>query len=191
MDYADQTDAALVERLGDRDVEALEAIYGRHARAVYSLSLKMLGEPTAAEEIVQECFLKLWRQPELYQPARGKLLAWLLGMSHHRAIDQLRRRRLEQRHLANSEVDLPTNGLGDPELHAWGRMQQATLCRALTELPENQRLTLELAYLRGMTQAEIAEHLGQPLGTIKTRMRLAMQKLRARPELEALVAEIG
>jgi RNA polymerase sigma-70 factor (ECF subfamily) len=150
----------------------------------------MLGEPAAAEEIVQECFLKLWRQPELYQPGRGKLLSWLLGVTHHRAVDQLRRRRLEQRYSLNGQVELASSR-DDPEQHAWGRFQLEALSQALESLPQTQRVTLELAYLAGMTQAEIAAQLGQPLGTIKTRMRLAMQKLRAVPELAALVADEG
>ena len=191
VDYADQSDEGLVELLGRRDVAALETLYGRHARAVYSLSLKMLGDPAAAEEVVQEAFLKLWRQPHLYQAERGKLLPWLLGVTHHRAVDQLRRRRLEQRHTVDGEFDPPAGGEGDPEQHAWGRFRVEAVGRALAMLPPSQRVALELAYLRGMTQAEIAAALGEPLGTIKTRMRLAMQKLRAVPELAALAAEGG
>jgi RNA polymerase sigma-70 factor (ECF subfamily) len=187
-DYAEQADEQLVHLLRRRDVRALEALYKRHARAVYSLSFRMLGEGAAAEEVVQECFLKLWRQPELYQPGRGKLLSWLLGVTHHRAVDQLRRRRLEQRHTVNGEVDR-ASGVGDPEQHVWGRFQVEAVARALADLPSSQRVALELAYLRGMTQAEIAAYLGEPLGTIKTRMRLAMQKLRAMPELAALMAD--
>jgi RNA polymerase sigma-70 factor (ECF subfamily) len=187
-DYADQADEQLVHLLKQRDVRALEALYRRHARAVYSLSFRMLGEGAAAEEVVQECFLKLWRRPELYQPGRGKVLSWLLGVTHHRAVDQLRRRRLEQRHTVNGEVDSPS-GVGDPEQHVWGRFQVEAVARALADLPPSQRVALELAYLRGMTQAEIAAYLGEPLGTIKTRMRLAMQKLRDMPELAALMAD--
>src|SRR5712691_3566409 len=189
VNYADQTDEALVALLGSRDVHALESLYARHARAVYSLALKMLGDPTAAEEIVQECFLKLWRQPELYLPERGKLLSWLLGVTHHRAVDQLRRRKLEQRFVSDGDLEPQAGGDGDPELQAWGRFQSEAVGRALASLPPSQRLALELAYLRGMTQAEIAASLGEPLGTIKTRTRLAIQKLRALPELAALVSE--
>jgi RNA polymerase sigma-70 factor, ECF subfamily len=186
VDYADQSDEGLVELLARRDVGALETLYGRHARAVYSLSLKMLADPTSAEEIVQECFLKLWRQPELYQPGRGKLLPWLLGITHHRAVDQLRRRKLEQRHTLGGEIDPPAGSDGDPEQHVWGAFQMEAVGRALAALPPSQRQALELAYLRGMTQVEIASVLGEPLGTIKTRLRLAMQKLRGSLELAEL-----
>ena len=87
MEYAAQTDEELVNLIGQRDVHALETLYNRHARAVYSLSLKMLGEPAAAEEIVQECFLKLWRRPQTFVRGRGRFVAWLLGVTHHHAVD--------------------------------------------------------------------------------------------------------
>lgn len=189
MDEAEQADELLAERLARQDVRALELLYGRHARAVYSLALKMLADQPAAEEIVQESFLKLWRQPELYVARRGKLLPWLLGVAHHRCVDRLRRRRLEQRHSFDGEIDIPSNGEDDPERRVWGQLQSEAIGRALATLPPTQRQVLELAYLRGMTQVEIAASLGQPLGTIKTRMRLAMQKLRALPELVALAAD--
>jgi RNA polymerase sigma-70 factor, ECF subfamily len=191
VDHGELADEALAGLLARKDVGALEVLYARHARAVYSLALKMLAEQASAEEVVQECFLKLWRQPELYQAQRGKLLPWLLGIAHHRAIDRLRRRRLEQRHTVSGEVDVPSNGLDDPEQHAWGRVQVEAVGRAIATLPPTQRQVLELAYLGGLTQSEIAARLGQPLGTVKTRMRLAMQKLRSAPELAALVTEAG
>jgi RNA polymerase sigma-70 factor (ECF subfamily) len=189
VDYASQTDEALVDLLHRGDVQALETLYARHARAVYSLSLKMLGEQAGAEEVVQEAFLKLWRQPELYRSDRGRLSSWLLGVTHHRAVDQLRRRRLEARHSANGEVQPSAGPQTDPEQQLWDSVQAEAVWQALADLPPSQRLTLELAYLRGMTQAEIAAYLGEPLGTIKTRMRLAMQKLRSRPELAALIGD--
>jgi RNA polymerase sigma-70 factor (ECF subfamily) len=191
VDEPQQTDEQLAERLAQRDVAALEAAYTRHARAVFSLCLRLLGEPTAAEEVLQECFLKLWRQPELYQASRGRLGTWLLGMAHNRSIDQLRRRRLEQRYAVDGEVEPPAGQEADPESRVWDQFQVEAVGRALAALPPNQRVALELAYLRGMTQSEIATTLGEPLGTIKTRMRLAMQKLRAVPELAALAEERG
>lgn len=190
LDYAEQPDERLVELLEQQDVRALETLYGRYAGAVYSMALKMLSEPSTAEEVVQECFLKLWRQPRLFQPERGRLVSWLLGVSHHRSVDQLRRRRLEQRYTAGEAGD-SLAGDGDPEQLAWDNARVEALGRALASLPPNQRLALELAYLRGMTQAEIAASLGEPLGTIKTRTRLAMQKLRASPELTELVSDAG
>src|SRR5205823_3971772 len=195
-------DAFLVEAVARGDSHALELIYERHSRGVYSLAVKLLSDGPAAEEVVQETFLKLWRQPSAYQSNRGRLLPWLLGVAHHHAVDLLRRRQLEQRH----RVDAPphTNGdavqsvldhLGlissddDPQARAGAFDQRIAVGRALEQLPIEQRLPLELAYYRGMTQLEVATLLGVPLGTIKTRMRLGLQQLRKVPELSALWSE--
>jgi RNA polymerase sigma-70 factor (ECF subfamily) len=139
VDQVELTDEVLAELIGRQEVSALEQLYHRHARAVYSLALS---------------FLKLWRQPELYQVRRGKLLPWLLGVAHHRSIDRLRRRRLEQRHSVEGVPDLPSNGEGDPERHVWGRFQVEAVGRALAELPPTQRQVLEMAYLGGMTHQD-------------------------------------
>jgi RNA polymerase sigma-70 factor (ECF subfamily) len=192
-------DASLVAAVARGDARALELAYERHSRGVYSLALRLLSDGPAAEEVVQETFLKLWRQPAAYQPSRGRLFPWLLGVAHHHAVDLLRRRQLEQRHrvpAASSNngdalVDMLDNlGLaspeGDPQSGAGAFEQRAAVGRALAALPPEQRMPLELAYYRGMTQLEIAELLDQPLGTIKTRMRLALQQLRKAPDLSQL-----
>ena len=197
---AAEDDAALAAAVARADPRALELAYERHSRAVYSLALRLLGDGPAAEEIVQETFLKLWRQPEAYQPTRGRLFAWLLGVAHHRAVDVLRRRQLEERHRiaavprGQSLVEhLDNLGLasaeGDPQARLGNVEQRVALQRALGRLPNEQRLALELAYYRGMTQAEIATCLAEPLGTIKTRMRLAMHQLRKAPELAEVWTE--
>ncbi|HEY1296090.1 MAG TPA: sigma-70 family RNA polymerase sigma factor [Chloroflexota bacterium] len=191
-------DVALVESVVRGDARALEQIYERHSRGVYSLALRLLTDTTAAEEVVQETFLKLWRHPEAYQPARGRLLPWLLGVSHHQAVDMLRRRQLEQRHRAASNGDGTPVGLenlglisaeDDPQQRAGGFDQRDAIARALAELPVEQRLPLELAYYRGLTQFEVATLLSVPLGTVKTRMRLGLQQLRKIPELSVLWSE--
>jgi RNA polymerase sigma-70 factor (ECF subfamily) len=192
-------DGALVEALARGDAHALELVYERHSRGVYSLALRLLSDPPAAEEVVQETFLKLWRQPHAYQPTRGKLFPWLLGVAHHHAVDLLRRRQLEQRHRVNATpnnqgdglVDLLDNlGLTssdeDPQYGVGALEQRVAVGRALARLPKEQRLPLELAYYRGLTQLEIAQLLGHPLGTIKTRMRLGLQQLRKAPEIGQL-----
>lgn len=201
-DGAPDDDEALVASLAQGDARALELIYVRHSRGVYSLALRLLTDAPAAEEVVQETFLKLWRQPAAYQPDRGRLLPWLLGVAHHRAIDLLRRRQLEQRHRipapphANGDglVDLLDNfGLtsseGDPQTRAGAFEQRMAIGRAMASLPSEQWLPLELAYYRGMTQVEIATALALPLGTVKTRMRLGLQQLRKAPELSRLWSE--
>ena len=202
FDAARDNDVALVESVGQGDSRALELLYERHNRGVYSLAVRLLGDTSAAEEVVQETFLKLWRQPSAYQPSRGRLLPWLLGVAHHHAIDLLRRRQLEQRHRALGLASANGHGLADlldnlgvasndtdPQLRAGAFDQRAAIGRALAELPVEQRLPLELAYYHGMTQFEAATLLGVPLGTVKTRMRLGLQQLRKIPELAALWSE--
>jgi RNA polymerase sigma-70 factor (ECF subfamily) len=192
-------EADLVQAIVRGDSQALELIYDRHSRGVYSLALRLLSDATAAEEVVQETFLKLWRHPSAYQPSRGRLLPWLLGVAHHHAVDMLRRRGLEQRHRAGPNGEdgaaelLDHLGLSspeaDPQLRASALDQRLAVGRALAELPAEQRLPLELAYYQGMTQFEVATLLGVPLGTIKTRMRLGLQHLRRVPELSAVWSE--
>src|SRR5436190_957734 len=189
LEAADAThlaDETLAERLPAGDVGALECLYERHARAIFSMALKLLADREAAEEVVQETFLKLWQRPEAYSPGRGRLIAWLLGVAHHRSVDRLRRRRLEQRYGASQQAVEPVVSDRDPVDDVLASLQGEAVARALQALPTAQRIAVELAYLRGMTQVEIAAQLGEPLGTIKTRLRLAMQKLRGSLELAEL-----
>ena len=192
-------DAALVEALARGDAHALELLYERHSRGVYSLALRLLTDSPAAEEVVQETFLKLWRQPSSYQPTRGRLFPWLLGVAHHHAVDLLRRRQLEQRHRVAAAPSPNGDGLtemldniglssaeGDPQSGVGAIEDRQVVGRALAGLPVEQRLPLELAYFRGMTQLEIATLLEMPLGTVKTRMRLGLQQLRKAPDLGRL-----
>ena len=190
-------DAALVARISRGDSLTLEAVYNQHSRAVYSLALHLLDDRGAAEEVVQETFLKLWRQPGAYQAQRGRLVAWLLGIAHHHAVDLLRRRSLEQRHkiapvVAQAGQTEPfehlglTSADGDPLASVGSHEQQRLVSEALQTLPREQRVPLELAYYGGLTQAEIAARLQEPLGTVKTRMRLGLLRLRQAPALVEL-----
>jgi RNA polymerase sigma-70 factor (ECF subfamily) len=202
VDGTQDDDASLVAAVALGESRALEQIYERHSRGVYSLAVRLLSDGPAAEEVVQETFLKLWRQPSAYQPTRGRLLPWLLGVAHHHAIDLLRRRQLEQRHRMPSVPHANGDGLtdlldnmgltapeGDPQARAGAFEQRLEIGRALGSLPNEQRIPLQLAYYKGMTQLEIATMLGSPLGTIKTRMRLGLQQLRKAPELSRLWSE--
>lgn len=197
----DDDDIRLFELVLRGDARALELIYERHSRGVYSLAVRLLSDGPAAEEVVQETFLKLWRHPSAYQPSRGRLLPWLLGVAHHHTVDLLRRRQLEHRHRVDAAA---TNGDGvadvvdslgltsaedDPQAYAGVFDQRVAIGRALAALPIEQRQPLELAYYRGRTQQEIALLLGVPLGTVKTRMRLGLQQLRRVPELAAVWSE--
>jgi RNA polymerase sigma-70 factor (ECF subfamily) len=179
-------DEELAERVARREVAALEALYERHGRVLFSLAVKMLDDPQAAEEVVQDAFLKLWQRPETYVPQRGRLLTWLLGVAHHRAVDRLRRRQLERRHSADPAVhDVPASPR-DSFDKVFAGLRGEAVARALKTLPAAQCRAVELAFLDGLTHIEIAAALGEPLGTIKTRLRLAMQKLRMSPELADL-----
>ena len=164
---------------GGRRDYALEALYDRHSRPVFSLALKILGDREVVEEVVQEVFLRLWTRAAGYDPQRGKLSSWLLTITHHRAIDELRRRRsqpetdgLQEQLAAVEDPDAdPSRSLAQVE-------EREAVQHALAQLPEAQRRPIALAYYGGLTQVEIAQRLREPLGTIKTRMRLGMQKLR-------------
>lgn len=193
----DLDDTTLAAALVRGNPRALEALYERHSRAVYSLALHLLGDRGAAEEVVQETFVKLWRRPASYQPQRGRLLPWLLGVAHHHCVDLLRRRQLEMRHRAASPVDHEWAGEDSPErahglsestdedvaAQVGSAEERQHVIQALATLPDAQRVPLELAYYRGLSQSEIAHFLHEPLGTIKTRMRLGLLRLRGLPAL--------
>lgn len=178
--YEDLGDERLLELIAQQSREALEAFYDRHASAVYSLAMHMLKDSGVAEEVTQDVFLNVWRRASSYQSRRGSVLAWLFSIAHHRAIDELRRRRREQAQMQPG-VDLTdklSDDSTDPTEHAATEMERSRLNAALSSLRPEQREVVVLAYFGGLTHSEIAKHLGQPLGTVKTRMRLALQKLR-------------
>ena len=180
MTYTDCPDEDLVAAIAQRDIEAFEALYGRYGHLVYSVTLKVLGDTAAAEDAVQDVFLGLWRRPNHFDSSRGRFLTWLLTVARNRAIDQQRSRGRRQRYEAGSLLasDSSSADYDDPALAALLADQRAAVRRALADLPPEQRVAIEMAYFGGLTQQEIAGTLGQPLGTIKTRIRLGMQKLR-------------
>ena len=161
------------------DSSAVAELYDRHARALYSLALRMLSDAADAEDVVQDVFTQAWRQAGRYDPARDPVIAWLLVITRARALDRLRARRSR---IAPAPLEVVTIDPVDPgpgqELQAIGNEEAARLRQALEALPEGQREAIELAYYRGLSQSDIAEKLQQPLGTVKTRMRTALLKLR-------------
>jgi RNA polymerase sigma-70 factor (ECF subfamily) len=183
VDPSDVRDAELMARLRERDVGAFEALYNRYGNLVYSVSLRVLGDVEAAEDVVQDVFLRLWRKPQHYDTARGRFVTWLVSVTRNRAIDERRSRGRRQRRESLSEPELedtlPGNDSDDPATTAVRTDERDAIRQALAGLPREQRLAIELAYFGGYTQLEISEALSQPLGTIKTRIRLGMQKLRA------------
>jgi RNA polymerase sigma-70 factor (ECF subfamily) len=180
-DVENLSDEELMRLISLRSMTALEALYDRYSGAVYSLAARMLRDTLAAEEVTQDAFFSVWRRASSYHPERGKVTAWLFSIGHHRIIDEVRRRRRRQQMQVNYDVELvdqPADDSNDPVRFAAVQMQRGTLDKALSTLRKEQREVVVLAYFGGLTHSEIASRLDQPLGTVKTRMRLALKKLR-------------
>jgi RNA polymerase sigma-70 factor (ECF subfamily) len=172
-------DRAVVTRMARGDASAVAELYDRNARAIYSLALRMLSDAAEAEDVVQDVFTQAWRQAGRYDPSRAPVIGWLLVITRARALDRLRARRSR---IAPAPIDVTTPDPVDPglgqELQAIGNEEAARLRAALEALPDGQREALELAYYKGLSQSDIAETLKQPLGTVKTRIRTGLLKLR-------------
>ncbi|CAN5489874.1 sigma-70 family RNA polymerase sigma factor [soil metagenome] len=176
-DLQDTSDAGLVVAISRYHQEALAEAYRRHAGAVFGLSRRLLVDVTLAEEIVQEVFLRLWNQPEKFDPGRGSLRSYLLAQCHGRSVDLLRsetsRRRREERehrHAAEAGYDL--------EREVWDMAVADQVKEAIAALPQQERKAIELAYLGGHTYREVASLLDQPEGTIKSRIRAGLRRMR-------------
>lgn len=178
-----------MERLFHRDVGAFQALYERYGNLVYSTCVRVIRDGHAAEDLVQEIFLRIWRKPEQYVAQKGRFSTWLISVTRNRAVDEVRSRGRRYRHETASpeeqERELPATEKYDPSLTSELTDQRRLIVAALSGLPGEQRQAIEMAYFGGLTQQEIAERLGEPLGTVKTRIRLGMQKLRVAltPEL--------
>jgi RNA polymerase sigma-70 factor (ECF subfamily) len=169
-----------MRRIVEADETALGALYDRWVRSLYSLVLHLLKDPDEAEDVVEETFWQAWRKASAYEPSRGAVSTWLLTIGRRKALDRLRARKRNKEDIVTSEhgfEDLPSTA-PDPSSDVEGAELREQIRAALNELPDEQREVLELGYFTGLSQSEIAEATGQPLGTVKTRMRLAMQKLR-------------
>ena len=181
-------DAALVARVANGEVRAFELLYDRYRAQAFGLALRLTRRPGTAEEVTQDAFLSLWRKAGHYDPRRGSLPTWLLTFVRHRAIDSLRSG-------ARRERDVELDGAAD-RLEARDRTDDVVAAREASrdarrlveELPADQREVIELAYFRGMTQGEIAAEVGIPLGTVKGRSRLALEKLRRSVTTESPLA---
>jgi len=173
---ADEDLLTLVER---GDSEAFEVLYDRHARVAYSLAFRLLGERTAAEDLVQEAFLAVWRRTAAYSAERGSVRTWLLAIVHNRGVDQLRRNSaMSRRQEALESVALVSGDAPDTADAAVDSALAGEVRKGLHDLPAEQGQVLSLAYFSGFTQQEIAEMLMVPLGTVKSRMRLGLERLR-------------
>jgi RNA polymerase sigma-70 factor (ECF subfamily) len=170
------------------EASAFEVVYDRHSGAAFSLAYRMCGARQLAEEVVQEAFLSIWRSGARYDRHRGSVRTWILGITHHRAIDVLRRGVVQDRHRASDEgLEERFEAVERTDVEVARREEAQEVRGALEGLPTEQRRAIELAYYGGFTQSEIAEMLDVPIGTVKGRMRLGMEKMRGRLEPSAEV----
>ncbi len=172
------SDEALLAAIGRRDTRALELLYDRHRVLAYSLALRTVGNPSDAEDVVQEAFVNVWRAAGTYRQGRSSVRSWLLSVVHHRAIDKLRSRRSRIQPV-ELEASMSVPDSADVWRDVANKLDGDEVRRALGALPADQREAIELAYFNGFTQSQISEHLQVPLGTVKGRMRLGLHKLKS------------
>jgi RNA polymerase sigma-70 factor (ECF subfamily) len=172
-------DEEVMHLVQDGDPRAFELLYDRHGGAAFSLAYRMVGNRVTAEDITQEAFLSIWRSRLRYEPARGSVRTWVLGIVHHRGIDALRRHAVHDRRKAGMEgVEERFEAPERTEVEAARRQEARSVRDALEALPDDQSKVIELAYFGGFSHSQIADMLGMPLGTVKGRMRLGLEKLR-------------
>jgi RNA polymerase sigma factor (sigma-70 family) len=174
--FAHLSDEAVVALVARSDQEALGELYDRFGRVAYGLALRVLRDEKLAEDAVQEGFLAAWRNADRFLPERGKASTWLLTLVHRRAVDLVRRE--DSRRAEPIAEDAAAGASRSAEEDAWLRFERERVQSALQQLPDQQREALELAYYGGFTQTELAERLGQPVGTIKSRMFTGLARLR-------------
>ena len=176
-------DAMLLRRMAGGDEHALGTFYDRWQPLVHGVVLRILRQRDDVEDVVEEAFWQAWRQAARYETSRGSVQTWLLTIARSRSLDRVRalkRLREEPMEGESGELVVQVAADGDPSMNAEAAERRTIVSAALADLPAEQREALELGYFAGLSQSEIAERTGQPLGTIKTRMRLAMQKLKGR-----------
>lgn len=193
------TEAQAAQRLADEelmhlirggDPRAFAVVYDRHCGSAFSLAYRMCGTRAAAEDVVQEAFLSLWRSGGRYDASRGSVRTWLLGITHNRSIDALRRATVHDRRRASDEgLEERFQAPDRTDVEVARREEASEIASAMAELPEEQSEVIRLAYFGGYTHTEIADILGAPLGTVKGRMRLGLEKLRG--QLGGLAGEAG
>lgn len=173
-----QIDEFLLQRVALGDEDAFALLYDRYGKSAYSLACRILGDTHSAEDVVQDVFLNIWRAASSFDSRRGQAHSWLLSMVHHRAIDVLRRRR----GMPSANLDQELEQRGTEAAAVWqevlDNLHQHAVKQALGQLPAEQRQAIEMAYFDGYTHREISELTQQPLGTVKSRIRIGMEKLR-------------
>ena len=187
IDYQELGDHQLMYHVAMSEKEALEALYARYSSSVYSLAMYMLKQEALAEEVTQDIFLNIWTKASSYKAERGEPKSWIMSVAHHRIVDVIRSRRRTQNVTDPGAYDrlemLPSSRISTEE-EVERRIEREYILEALDTLPLEQRRVIMLAYFEGYSQSEMAKILNQPLGTVKTRVRLAMKKLRAALEGE-------
>jgi RNA polymerase sigma-70 factor (ECF subfamily) len=179
----DVVDEELIERLARGELAALDALYTRYSRPVFSLALRVLGNTNDAEEVTQDVFERVWRHAPTYDATRGRFGTWLLSMTHHVSIDTIRKRQRRPQTVSGEAAEHVTRVLADTRVDVAEStlqgMQAEQVRRALRSLPASQQEAIELAYFGGLSHLEIAAKLGDPLGTVKARIRRGMDRLRS------------
>ena len=177
-----ENDEELIARLAHGDLDALDALYARYARPVFSLAVRVLGDEAEAEEITQDVFERAWRHAASFDRERGRFATWLLSVTHHVAIDAVRKRKRQPQAIGGEPAALALQLVADPHVDVAGatvnHVDGKEVRLALRMLPEPQRRAIELAYFAGLSHLEIAAMLGDPLGTVKARIRRGMDRLR-------------
>jgi|SRR6185437_262629 len=171
------SDGQLVVAVGRYRQDALAEVYRRHGAAVYALAGRVLGDPAEAEDVTQEVFLRLWDQPDRFDPDRGNLRSYLLAQSHSRAVDLIRSRSARSRREQQDARSTATAGY-DLEREVWDLALAEQVTRAVAGLPDDERQAIQLAYFGGHTYREVADLLRQPEGTVKSRIRLGLRRMR-------------
>lgn len=181
MDFAKLSDVVLMRLIAQQQTEALSALYDRYSRLVFSLAAQVVGDRETAEEITQDVFLRVWENAAVYRPETAKVTTWITSITRYRAIDILRQRRSRPQtdDFAWAETSvLPDLEIDGPEEATTHALVHQRLRSAVNALPPEQRTVLALAYFYGLSHSQIAARLDQPLGTVKTRIRMAMLRLR-------------
>ena len=188
MHASDPTDVSLLQRIAARDTAALAELYDRHSRLLFGLILRIVRDRGEAEEILQEAFVRVWARTDMYDAQIGGPLPWIVRVARNCAIDRLRARRVRATVDATAidlpaiEAAAPATGIQSPEAAVLFAERRRTLTDALAGLPAEQRQLIEAAFFEGYTHSELAQRLGLPLGTVKTRIRIGMIAIRKRLE---------
>ena len=171
-------DAALLARIRERDEQAMELLHARFAASIRAIALRVTRAERFADEVTQDVFMAVWREPERFDPQRGALAPWLLRLARNKAIDLVRREASISRRTADVDLSF-TEAPDDVHDEVWATLRRERLQASIARLPDDQRRSLELAFVAGLTHVEVAEREGIPLGTAKTRIRTALLRMRA------------